>query len=69
MSDPRGTMPTIYEDKQEMINGLNGGGKGSRQLVLVQPTRVEEGIEGMVLATTYILRGMPMQPLQLFDGR
>lgn len=62
-------MPTIYENEQEMLDGANGGIEDSIQLVLVQPTSAEEvGVEITPPAVVAML-GMPMQHLQLFDGR
>lgn len=70
MANPRGTTPIVYANKEEILNGANGGhDEGSRPTIPISPTRVEEAGMQIALVVVDVMPNMPTQPIQLFDGR
>lgn len=68
MTDPQGAMPTVYENESEMLNGNNGGGEVSRQLVSILPSKIGCYRSEFTAIMVDIIPTTLVQPTQLFDG-
>lgn len=63
MTDLRGTTPIIYKYKQDRLDGTNGGGEGSGQLVPIQTTSVKEVGSEVTPIVVDVMLGTPVQPM------